>query len=75
MTVLWSMVSAVLNPSGNVEMPNQGEETEATGQGQNLGGFLPAPSGGQRLPLLFLSLPQSRTEHWSLVAQSVPPSF
>jgi hypothetical protein len=47
----------------------------AIGQGQNLGGSLPAPSGGEGLPLLFFSLPQSRPEHWSLRAQLIISSF
>lgn len=52
-----------------------GEGTGAFYQGLNLGGFLPAPSGGRGLPLLFVTLPQSRTEHWPLKVQLIGSSF
>lgn len=52
-----------------------GEETGAFYQGLNLSGFLPAPPGGRGLPLLFVALPQSRTEHWPLKGQLISSSF
>lgn len=69
------MVSALRKPVGTWSDLTQGEQTGAIYQGQNLSGFLPAPSGGQGLPLLFISLPQSRTEHWSLMVQLIISSF
>lgn len=61
-------------PVGTWTGLTHGEETGATSQGQHLSGFLPAPSGGQGLPLLFTLLPQSRTEHWSLMVQLIVSS-